>query len=175
MLIAGGAAYKAGTTPADGATNAGRKHAPMMRRVLLATPASERTVRAEHQAKPAQRAVAVRHESTTIVIVRAHRRKAAHRLAHERATGITKRHSSAPVATRPVTQPQAPRHDRLQSPDRNLIPLPQVTVPPVQLPPVQLPPVQVPTVSVPQLPPVTVPTPPPVPQLPDPPPLPKIP
>lgn len=180
MLIAGGAAYKAGTAHADGATTARRKHAPMMRRVLLATPASERTVRAEHQAKPAQRAVAIRHESTTIVIVRAHRRKAAHRLAHERATGITKRHSSAPVATRPVTQPQAPRHDRLQSPNRKPIQLPHVTVPSVQLPavqlpPVQLPPVQVPTVSVPQLPPVTVPTPPPVPQLPDPPPLPKIP
>ena len=172
MLLAGGAAYKAGTTPADGATTAGRKHAPMLRGVLLATPvSSERVMRAEHHAgSTAQRALASRHESTTIVIVSTHRSKS-HRRVSERTTGIAKRHVIAPVKTRPVTQPQPPR----SSPPRSRSPLPHVTAPAVTVPSVQVPPVQPPTVTVPQLPPVTVPTPPPVPPLPDPPPPPKIP
>ena len=167
-LLAGGAAYKASTTTADGAT-AGRKHAPMVRRVLLATPASTHFVRAERHAKPAATAARVRHESTAIVGTR---RRQAHPRARERMTGITKRHVSAPVATRPVTQPQSPpsstRHHTLQ-------PLQQSPLPQVQLPAVQVPSVQLPKVDPPQLPAVTLSAPPPVPQLPDPPPPPKIP
>jgi hypothetical protein len=167
MLLAGGAAYKAGTV-AKGATAAPpRTHTPTVHRVLLKKAESARPPRAERHARPGK-ATTPRRESIKAAVVRRHPAPLRHRV--ERSNGIAKRHVVAPVSTQPATPPT--QRPRSSSPATSPAPpaLPQVDVPAVQVPAVQLP-----KVSTPQLPPVTVPTPPPVPQLPDPPPLPKIP
>ena len=172
-LVAGGAAYKAGTV-AKGATTAhSRKHAPASAESCVATPERPRPARAEHHARSAK-VQTPRHESTKIVVTAAVRKhRAAHPRLVERSNGIAKQHVVAPVSTQPATPARRPR----SSPRPDVRPRPD-PAPAGRLRRCDLPPVQVPTVSTPQLPPVptvTVPTPPPVPPLPEPPPPPKIP
>ena len=172
---------RGGHEPADGRDHRPRrKHAPAMRRVLLATPARARV-------RPARSTTRGRvakcqpprhetHEDRRTVAVRTHRAGApaapsSARTASRSATSI------APVTTRPVTPPSA--HALVTAPPRRCSPTAPDPAPArstcrrSQLPPVQVPTVIDAAASAGSD--VTVPTPPPVPPLPEPPPLPKIP
>ena len=90
-LLAGGAAYKAATArPPRAPPPPARKHAPMVRRVLLATPASTRSVRAAAARAPGGKRPSRPGTRARRSVVRTHREPRTRALAST-TTGITKR------------------------------------------------------------------------------------
>jgi RNA polymerase sigma-70 factor (ECF subfamily) len=174
-VLAGGAAYKASTGDAQGATDAGRRHAPKVTRVLVATATLKK------QAAAAKHAGQAKHATTTKQSKRTRKQKAAGKtLVRSRPHGTTATHAArrlvAPVRTTPIAAPTAPTQPRQPTaPTSGSQPAP--SPPAVQVPSVTVQVPNLPSVTTPQPPPVTVPTVtvPPPPTLPPPPPLPKIP
>ena len=171
-LVAGGAAYEAGTVAKGATTAPARKHAPAIRRVLVATPERPRPARAERHARSVKvpDAAARKHKD------RRHRRRAQASRGAPAPGRALERHREA-ARRRPGVDPAG----HAPGADASLVVAPDVahahTAPAGRLAgrPAAGAGADGLDAAASPVPTVTVPTPPPVPPLPEPPPPPKIP